>query len=525
MAVSNQHPEFEKWAGQAQRNRLVFEGEEALKCHNTYGLANTEQAIIRRLSGQTPWEFEAYQHRAVLYPFAKRVRQALNGAIFRKVPTINVPEGLNDLLEEATPYGTSFVQMMCSAADEIVSVGRYGVLVDLNSDGTPVMLPYLGEKIINWRKGIVNGKQDLNLLVLEECVTVVDPKDEFQEIEIVQYRVCRMAELESGVSVYVQEVWQDDKVIEQKVPLAAGKPLGYIPFVFFNTSDTQPTPQYSILYDLVTLNLHHYRWTAEEGNALHFIALPTAWVSGTKPAGNAAVQPFVEVPVPAQLPATDPGYEANEAKRNRIIQENAVRRKQTEEKAIHMGPGHILNLGPQGAQAGVLEHTGKGIESVQNKMNTLVNQMASIGARLFSEHPEDETATAVKIQKTSESNALMHLCNVLDEGFRDLLTYAADWVGANDGAINVAVNREFIAETLTADEATKLYNLFEAAGIDVDALVALYAKGGMYAADADLEAEKKRLLDARAEKEARAAEIANQAQANLAEKPAAPEEE
>lgn len=517
MAVSKQHCEYPKWAQQAFRNRLIFEGEQSLKCFNTYGLASQQSLqradsetlthwyhpIIRRLSGQTAWEFEAYQDRAVLYPFGKRVRQAFNGAIFRKDPVINLPASLEYLRDEATPYATSLVQLMSTTADEVVSVGRYGILVDVPAgQQEPVFLPYCGEKIINWRIGDVNGKQDIVLVVLQECIITPNPQDEFDEIEIEQYRVLRMVDGGNGVQIYVQEVWQDDELVSQTIPTAAGKPLGYIPFVFFNTSNNQPNPEYSILYDLLTLNLHHYRWTAEEGNGLHFVALPTAWVSGTKIAGQATVAPFIEKPSPPSLPVTDPSYQAREQLRLDIANENKFNRQQQQQKTFHLGPSHLLDLGPTGAQAGILEHTGEGIKSIQEKMNTLVTQMAAIGARLFAEQPQDETATAVKVQKTSESNALMHICNVLDEGFTDLLNYAAAWLGG--GEATVAVNREFVESPMTPTEATALYNLFKAGGVDCTTLMYQYAKGGVYSDDIDLQVEQARLEDAKAQADAAA---------------------
>lgn len=484
MAVDNKHNEYDEWEKQATKMETILSGEDACK----------KADFIGRLSGQANWEHEQYKDRAVWYPFTSRTLQALNGQLFRRLPKITLPASgaLDYLKTEATPYGIGLAALSSDAANNIMGVGRFGALVDIpRGFDKPMILPYHGKNIINWQTKSMNGKVDLSLLVLKEIYAETDPDDEFLEVEKIQYRVLRMRETDEGNFIYVHQLWQDDELVDEVIPTTRGKPFNYIPFVFFNTSNTLPATQNSVLYELGLMNIHHYRWTAEEGHGLHFVALPTPWIAGAK----------IQTTTNAALPT----FEGAGVKRDQDGKPINVPGK---EPTFLIGSNQAWSL-PTGAQVGILETSGSGIGLIQGKLSKLVEYMNSIGARLFNEQHSDETATAVRIQKTSESNALSHLANTLDAGFTDLLAYAADFLGlvnrtdpadSTEELIGFEVNREFISLKMDADEAAKFWELFMSDAIEATDLVDTFEKGELYPANKDKTNEVKRLEALKAEK-------------------------
>ena len=478
MSVSNTHPEYDKWLITADKMEMVLEGEDAVQ-------NSTE--IIKQLSGQNIFQYRDYKRRAVWYPFTYRTRHSLHGALFRRMPIVSIPDSLGYLEEEATPYGTGIKQLASETAYEIFGSGRYGILVDIPQGSTrPQFLPYHGRNIINWQTCNINGKVDLSMVVLREYVQKQDPDDMFKMIEIEQFRVCRMEQKESGW-VYVQELYQDEELIDSVEPMVAGQTFGYIPFVFFNQSDNGPSPQKSVLYDLALMNIHHYRWSAEEGHGLHFVALPTPWIAGGKLETESAgiLQSFPDL-TDTSIPRDQNG---------RPVKTDSAK------PTFYIGSDKAWSL-PKDASVGILETSGSGIGLIQEKLSKLVEYMQSIGARLLNDSNGNETATAIKIQKTSESNALSHIANVIDAGFTDLLAYASDFMGLSDPSnpdssiedqVYFKVNREFISLKLSADEATKFWNLFRNDGITSETLVETFEKGELYPVNFDKVAETERL--------------------------------
>ena len=507
MSVDRKHPDFKKWLPTADKMELVLEGEDAV-------YESTD--VIKQLSGQNVFQYRDYKRRAVWYPFTHRTRHSLHGALFRREPMCAMPEALSYLYEEATPYGTGIKQLASETAYELFGAGRYGILVDIPEGSTrPQFLPYHGKNIINWQTTNINGKVDLSMVVLREYVCLPDPDDIFNQIEVEQYRVCRMEQMDSAW-VYIQEVYRDDELVSQTVPMSSGQPFGYIPFVFFNQSDNGPCPQKSILYDLALMNIHHYRWSAEEGHGLHFVALPTPWIAGgqVQTEASGVLQSFPD-PTNTSIAGGQVQTEASgvlqsfpDPTNTSIPRDQNGRPVRTDsaKPTFFIGSDKAWSL-PKDASVGILETTGSGIGLIQGKLTKLVEYMQSIGARLLSDHQGNETATAIKIQKTSESNALSHIANVLDAGFTNLIAYAADFMGLSDPSIATSsieedvyfkVNREFISLKLSADEATKFWALFQQDAVEADVLVETFEKGELYPANFDKNAEVERLVEMKA---------------------------
>lgn len=86
------------------------------------------------------------------------------------------------------PAGTSIYQQSQLVAENVLEVAREGLYVDYaEASDEAIILRYPAENIINWRTKRINGRDQLVLVVLRECVEEPDGyayKDEIQYREL-----------------------------------------------------------------------------------------------------------------------------------------------------------------------------------------------------------------------------------------------------------------------------------------------------------------------------------------------------
>jgi hypothetical protein len=78
--------------------------------------------------------------------------------------------------------------------------------------------------------------------------------------------------------------------------------------------------------------------------------------------------------------------------------------------------------------------------------------MLAIGAKLVSSAAGTETAEAARIRASGDASALETLVGNASEGIEAALEWMAAFMGADAGAVEFALNREFFPETMTAQD-------------------------------------------------------------------------
>jgi hypothetical protein len=324
--------------------------------------------------------------------------------------------------DNLTTDGYAFEVLAEEIGREVLSVGRYGILVDFATYGNtsnqlPHFATYFAEDIINWAQQFIKGRKVLTRLVLRDDIDNTSGQDTVRYLELIlnesgQYEV-RKWEAQVTQQTSAGAVGSKLEFIMTKavVPLINGKHLDRIPFVFFNPYDMRPDIEKPPFLDLVNMNLSHYRNSADYEHALYLTAQPTPWISG-------------------QLD------EANKP------------------KAI--GSGTIWYL-PQEAQAGMLEFTGAGIGAQQKALEDKENRMAALGARMISDSAKAaETAETAKIRGKGETSLLTNVVSSTQMGLERCFRIAAEWVNINPDEVVVKINRDFIETRLSAQELDSL---------------------------------------------------------------------
>jgi hypothetical protein len=110
----------------------------------------------------------------------------LLGLAFRKDPTMTAPDKLNYLRDNADGAGASIYQQSQQVTENILEAAREGLYTDYAAEtDEAIILRYQAESIINWRTKRINGRDQLVLVVLRECM---EKEDGFAYEDEIQYR-------------------------------------------------------------------------------------------------------------------------------------------------------------------------------------------------------------------------------------------------------------------------------------------------------------------------------------------------
>jgi len=448
MPIDNQHALYAQFYDQWYKCRLIAEGEDTVKAADNYD--ESEQVFLPIPEGMTRNEYNSYKKRATFYNATGRTIEVLKGLIFRKEPRKEVPESVNDFLGSVTATGESIDSFARQIIDEMLTTTRGAVLVDfpqtdiMDESGNviqrtlaqaeslkeqPYFSFYNAESIINWKTTIRNNESVLEWVILREYQDIQEPDDEYKYNEVEVFRKLYI----DGMGHYFQEVWGKNEagefvIIEGPImPLMNGKPLDYIPFIYFNGLNMNISEIHKpMLLDLVNVNISHYRTSADLEHALHFTALPTAVITG-------------------------------------------IRNDKKENQTFFIGSAAAWLL-PKDANAFFLEFQGHGIEPSREVISDKEQQMSKLGARLLAvDKKAVEAAQTAEINRAGESASLADRAILVSMVITEALKIALEWMGVKD-AISYLLNTDFMPLAISPETLNSLMKSWQAGGMSFETL-------------------------------------------------------
>jgi len=431
--VSFIHPLVRKLMPQYELIRDCLAGENQVKFRRSKYLpipngADTSEDNMAR--------YNAYIERAVFYNVAKRTQGGLVGQIFMRDPVVKVPAMLDDVIIDATGSGVPLEQLASEAASFALGFGRTGLYIDYparDEEDTPISVAELetGEvrptmkvippwDCINYRVKQRGAKIVLSLVVFREDYIAND--DGFETKIADQWRVLRLDENDE----YVIEIYRNkiangpEETFRPKGP--DGKPIDEIAFSFVGAISNDPKPQEPPMYDLCSINMAHYRNSADYEENVFIIGQPTPWFSGL-----------------------------------------------TEEWVTKVLGGSVA-LGARGAimlpvdgEAGLLQVEPNTL--AKEAMDQKEAQMLALGAKLVEGSQVERTATEADYDNTSENSILANVAKNVGSAVKWALEWAAYYVGASEAGIEYSLNTEFDLTKMTPDERRQLLAEWQAGGI------------------------------------------------------------
>jgi hypothetical protein len=426
MPIDSQHPDYKAMLSRWQSYRDAAQGEWAVKTRGP--------AYLPKPAGMQDEDYRAYVSRAKWYGATQRTMQGLAGAIMRKPPLHEVPSVLEPHLTDITLTGMPFLALCGQLLEEVLLMGRVGVLLDYTQGiepGRPLWSVWSAEQIPLWFVETVGGQLHLRGVVLQSHIERPKADDPFQIEHVCQYRLHWLnAQGLYEVLVYESLRFGAFTQTEAVIPLRQGVPLDFVPFQFFAPMHLSPAITKSPLEDLVMLNYVNYRHSADYEHGLHLTALPTAVITGF----------------------ADPSV------------------------TLAIGSQAVWQIPQPEAKVYFLEFQGAGLSSHKDAMDTDKKEMATLGTRLLEAEPDvAETLGAVQLRQSGEHGALAAWAQVQAEGVMRLLRWHAWWMGATDNRedtnITFSFNTDFAPVALSAQEMTALMQVWQGGGMSLDSFL------------------------------------------------------
>lgn len=423
--ITDTHPQYDRLVPLWQQCRDAVAGEEKIKEGGSLYLPRLEGLPDVSMDGLD--DYERYKARAVFYNVSGRVVQGLVGCAFRYPPKLALPKNgrfPQDLEKSITSDGLSLNAFARTLIEELLTVGRYGVLVDLQTeqeepDSTkrrPFLSGYPAESISNWRISKIRGKLKLSQVILMEDIEV---EDEFGSHYEKQYRELYL----DSDGLYVVRIWEKKKNVEQKeewvikeifTPRVFDERLDFIPFRVATPTMLSIKPARPPILDVTYVNLAHYRNSADYEHLLHFASRPTPIVSGVTDAERKA-------------------------------------------KEWVLGSSSAWIFGNPQATANILEFTGAAAAAFERAQDAKERQMVLLGTRLLEQARRDaETYEALQLRQAGDNATLMSIVSsggeVLELSIRDIVA----WYGDDPEDVKLEMNTDFFDASLSSAEVTTM---------------------------------------------------------------------
>ena len=455
MPVTTTHDQYQDNADRWKTMRDVIEGEDKVKAEG--------EAYLPKPAGRTDDDFKKYIQRAQFFDATGKTAAGMVGGIFRKPPKMKLATAIEYLLEDADGKATPLDQLAKDAAHEVIGLGRMGLLVDMpdvpevkrldeeRSMGADARLYlYPTESIINWSYSRVGSSYALSQVVLKESVTEQDEDDEFNSEEIEAYRVLDLEVAdESGVAGYRVRVFQSkdgefEMVSEFRPTMPDGNRLDFIPFTFIGSGDNTASVDKPPLLDIASVNIGHYRNSADYEDALFMVGQPTPVITGLD-------QQFIE--------------------------------KHKNQFVIGSRTAWML---PANTSASMLESS-RDLAGLSGAMERKEQQMVQLGARLIDSNPSGvEAAETIRLRQSGEASVLASVADNISRGFKTALQWASEWMGGGD-EVDFACNTDFFPARLSSADLKELVASWQGGVITYGTLFENLVAGEVITAGTDVE--------------------------------------
>lgn len=405
-----------------QQIRDCAKGERTVKAKGT--------EYLRPLDEMDSGEYDAYLDRAVFFNMTGRTINALTGIVFNRSPQVTgIPKKLDKAFRLPTRTNVSFDAFLKKVCRELVTLGRYGVMVDLDVDEKVNAIPYFvgfsAENILDWQEIVIDGRLVPSEIVVREMREIRGSFGTAKKTMTTYRRLALEWAAERNDFVYVQYIYEtegvsldvDTTIPRRIVPTRSGVPFNRIPFVFLGAIDNTPDIDRSPLADIASLNIAHYRSYAQLEHSRFYTAMPVFYAQ--VPQGNA-------------------------------------------ERTYRIGSSIVWEVAP-GEKPGVLEMNGHGLNGLIDACEQKEDQISALGGRLMSAQSRStaESDNALKLKEGNERSILLNIVFSVSEGMTEVLRKWVWWAGVdNVDTVEVELNKEFLTDTLGARELRAVYAMY-----------------------------------------------------------------
>lgn len=420
MTVQTEHKDYAETMPQWELMRLSAKGQSAIKKQQDKYLPIPNGILQITNRNMQQKMYDAYLMRAEYPNWIQDSIKTSVGLIGKQEPEIEIPPQLADMLENATADGFSLKQLFYRSCADVVLLGRKVLLVDVDADGKPYIATYEPENLINWQTRLIDGRQDLSLVVLTEERNKPNQDRFTHETETV-YRVlsldengyCKTELLNGqGLPLSLGTDGLGSEIYEAYYKDSTGRNLEYIPIVVTGSTDNTVDIDIIPLQTMANASLKYYQLSADYFQELHHTAHPQPYIIGVD-----------------------------------------------EEAMPKITGSYAAWVLPMESSVGYLEIAGNGIEAKRQAMHDQRNAANESGAKVMDTNGQ-ESGDARKARQNDQYASLYSVVVTVAEGIEQALKYAAELIGASPEQVTFIVKPDF-SETMQVDvnQAMSLVNM------------------------------------------------------------------
>jgi len=439
--VETRHPTYERMEYEWRQLRDTIQGMSAVKrsgdlylpipaamieAQRVAGLPNDSGVEInttfedKSLKTRAPWShpnipYSAYLQRARFPDITSSSLRGLIGISTKKMPEIELPAQLEHLVEKATLDGLSLKDLFKKAIREVLSVGRFNILVDIDKAGKIVLVPYSAESYINWKE---SSSSKLTLSVLEEnSFGSID--DEFSQDAMMAHRVLRIDKDDK----YETQVYLDGKASGKITPSFQGVELDRIPLSTMNAMNVGSDIGVNPMIGISDISISIYQKEADMAQSEFLTCSPMLVLIGVDPDDAPNV----------------------------------------------IGSSVSYALSSDTADAKYVEPNSNCLSHMTTRISNLMDEAGGYGAALLgADKKAAESTETMRMKQEAKGATLKGVVRNVESGIKRALMMAAEWVGANSEDVVFEANIEFSDLKLSAQEQAALLQSWMNRGISQD---------------------------------------------------------
>lgn len=446
------HPDYDMMIPEWELVRAVYDGETAVKAGGEAYLPMPEG--FRNHPSVTATLYQGYMARASVPDLLAPTVVGLNGIMHAQDPEIELGP-LESIREDATPDGLTITGLLQRITQEATITGRVALVPEIADDGTPRILIYSAENVLNWRtERTGSGARALSLLTLRERVPS-DPKEDpaFEAGEDDRFLVYRLRDGVVSAQYYLPDpdgtpfaVVPSDEEIFPERGRGMGN-LGRIPAVIVGAQDVTPDVDMVPLLGQARLALRIYRQDADYQWALHGTSAPTLVISGVDRGGSARRDD-----------------EAGGAE-------------------IELGAGAVIELEAADAKAYYLEFSGPGIAAQRESIRDDFQRALSIGINaLESASRQVESGEAIGLRMKARTATASSIAISAAHGLERALRTLAYWQGYDDAEasrITVSPNLDFQRVGVDPQIVSAVVEAWKEGGVPDEVMFEAFRRSGL----------------------------------------------
>lgn len=310
-----------------------------------------------------------------------------------------------DVFKQALADGISFILVDHPKVEQKITLADQR---ELNI--RPYMVHINCRQIIGWKATVINGRDVLTEIRIDEEYTEDDPKDQFKEVTGRQIRVLRRGSYEIWRLKTTSQGKQEWLVHDQGTTT-----LKEIPLVPVYTNRKGVLLAEPPLMDLAYLNVEHWQSRSDQSHILHVARVPILFGAG--------------------------------------IPED------TENSKIIVGPNRMVRVPDPNARLTYVEHTGAAIGAGRTDIEDIENRMRIMGLELLVKKAS-VTATERTLDGQDQECELQRMARRLEDALELALGFMAEWSGkGKETGGSVEVHKDY---GISQHDATDLEHLFRA---------------------------------------------------------------